>query len=496
MDDQNIFINLLTRIGFTQARQRDAIVNNGVLTCTDLLLLSKDDFDNIYTSIREDNRHRQAQNIVKIPISARAKLEAIRIELKQRQTCDSLPNVDRINEIDSDMAALFIKEQSELESADSITKDQLPEVAITKLTHSNWRTFKQSVLDVLSRTRGAHGIPLTYVIREQENGDYYDVYPTIIDKLVACTAHQGMQYKTDNMQVYTFLRDKTNETPAESTVAKFRRTLDGRAAWMALIALNESESYKRQLKSTAMTMIRNAVWNGPKKKFTLNDYYNVHVKAHNMLLEADSPLSDELKIQHFQDGIKEIRSIEQSTATLARVGDGDFAAYYRDLSSSLTSIYTLLNNAQSSRTIEGSDQRYINQMNSGQPQRGRGRGRGGRNHNRGGRSRGGRGRGRHTFGGQHYWQPEDKEYSNEEWSKLSHGQRQAVIHFRRGLRMQRQNDGGPSVQSDNRQINAVTNEDQSVPSQVQVPANSNRATASVPGTQGSVGSAFNGNRQP
>jgi hypothetical protein len=62
--------------------------------------------------------------------------------------------------------------------------------------------------------------------------------------------------------------------------------------------------------------------------------------------------------------------------------------------------------------------------------------------------------------------------------------------------MQRQNDGGPSVQSDNRQINAVTNEDQSVPSQVQVPANSNRATASVPGTQGSVGSAFNGNRQP
>jgi hypothetical protein len=265
---------------------------------------------------------------------------------------------------------------------------------------------------------------------------------------------------------------------------------------MALIALNESESYKRQLKSTAMTMIRNAVWNSPKKKFTLNDYYNVHVKAHNMLLEADSPLSDELKIQHFQDGIKEIRSIEQSTATLARVGDGDFAAYNRDLSSSLTSIYTLLNNAQSSRTIEGSDQRYINQMNSGQPQRGRGRGRGGRNHNRGGRSRGGRGRGRHTFGGQHYWQPEDKEYSNEEWSKLSHGQKQAVIHFRRGLRMQRQNDGGPNVQSDNRQINAVTNEDQSVPSQVQVPANSNRATASVPGTQGSVGSAFNGNRQP
>jgi hypothetical protein len=61
-----------------------------------------------------------------------------------------------------------------------------------------------------------------------------------------------------------------------------------------------------------MIMIRFAAWHGPKKKFTLNDdYYNIHVKA------ADAPLSDELKIQYFQDGIKEIRSIEQSTTTLA-----------------------------------------------------------------------------------------------------------------------------------------------------------------------------------
>jgi hypothetical protein len=40
--------------------------------------------------------------------------------LKQRQTCDSLPDVGSIDEIDSDMAALFIKEQAELESTDSI----------------------------------------------------------------------------------------------------------------------------------------------------------------------------------------------------------------------------------------------------------------------------------------------------------------------------------------------------------------------------------------
>lgn len=94
----------------------------------------------------------------------------------------------------------------------------------------------------------------------------------------------------------------------------------------------------------------------------LNGYYNIHVTVHNMLLEADAPLSDKLKIEHFQDVIKEVRSIEQqSTAALARVGDNDFAKYYRDLSSSLTSIYTLVHNAQQSCTLsDTNDPRHIN----------------------------------------------------------------------------------------------------------------------------------------
>jgi hypothetical protein len=497
MDDQQVFIALLTCIGLTQARQRDAITANGVMTCTDLLLLSKKDLENVYSVIREDNRNRQQNNMVRIPISSRAKLEAVRLELKRREICNALPDADQINAIDDAIAASYIKEQAELDNAEKTTRDQLPDVGIAKLSHTNWRSFKQSVLDVLARTRGAHGIPLSYVVRDGDVGDYFGNYETIMDKLVACVAHDGMQYSTDNKHVYTFLRDKTNDTPAESTVAKFQRTSNGRAAWLALISLNESESYKRQLKSKAMSMIGKAAWHGPKKKFTLNDYYNIHVKAHNMLLEADAPLSDELKIQHFQDGIKEIRSIEQSTATLARVGDNDFAKYYRDLSSSLTSIYTLVHNAQQSRTLsDGSDSRHINQLQTS----GRGRGRG---HNQGrGRNQGrGCGRGRNSSNSDlQYWRPEDKQYSDEEWNRLSHGQRQAVIHFRRGIRHNTQN---ANNQGNDRNINQVLvdQDQQSVPSQVQFAGdnngsqtNRNNSGTSVSGSRGNVGSAFNGNR--
>jgi len=254
MDDQQVFNALLTRIGFIQSSA--AITTNGVMTCTDLLLLSKKDLKNIYSVIREDNRNCQQNNMVKVPISARAKLEVIRLELNRREICNALPDADKINAIDDASAASFIKEQAELDDAEKTTRDQLPDVGIVKLSHTNWWSFKQSVLDVLARTRGVHGIELSYVVRDEDVGDYFDNYETIMhNKLVACISHEGMQYSTDNKHVFTFLCDKTNDTPVESTVVKSQRTSDGRAAWIALISLNESECYKRQLKSKkAMSM--------------------------------------------------------------------------------------------------------------------------------------------------------------------------------------------------------------------------------------------------
>lgn len=182
--------------------------------------------------------------MVKFPISSRAKLEAIRLELKWREICNALPNADQINAIDDAIAASYIKEQAKLDNAEKTTRDQLPNVGIAKLSHTNWQSFKQSVLNVLARTSDAHGIPLSYVVRDGDVGNYFGNYEMIMDKMEACVAHEGMQYSTDNKHVYMFLCDKTNDTPAESTVAKFQITSNGKLAWLALISLNESESYK------------------------------------------------------------------------------------------------------------------------------------------------------------------------------------------------------------------------------------------------------------
>jgi hypothetical protein len=103
-------------------------------------------------------------------------------------------------------------------------------------------------------------------------------------------------------------------------------------------------------------------------------------------------------------------------------------------------------------------------------------------------------------GNPQYWKPENKQYSDEEWSNLSYGQRQAVIHFRRGIKQSADN---ANNHGNERHINQMTHDQdqQSLPSQVQFSndnsgsqANRNNTGTSVTGSRGSAGSAFNGNR--
>ena len=57
-----------------------------------------------------------------------------------------------------------------------------------------------------SKTCGVHGIQLSsYVVRVGDVGDYFGDYETetIMDKLVARVAHEGMQYSTNNKHLST-----------------------------------------------------------------------------------------------------------------------------------------------------------------------------------------------------------------------------------------------------------------------------------------------------
>ena len=99
-------------------------------------------------------------------------------------------------------------------------------------------------------------------------------------------------------------------------------------------------------------------------------YYTIHSNAHNNLEKAGEPISNEMKITNFCNGLKDVVAINYAITSKTEAGVATFDEFYNSFSAKLMSHLTLVN--ASSSSLSGS----INSVSHG------------------GRGRGGRGRGR------------------------------------------------------------------------------------------------------
>ena len=99
--------------------------------------------------------------------------------------------------------------------AESVTKG-LGEVAISKLTSNKWIEFKTALCESLSRIIGKNKIPLTYLIRESAVNDFNEPYNNRVERLVACTLHQGAAFTSDNGDLYSLIVQHTEGTEGYS----------------------------------------------------------------------------------------------------------------------------------------------------------------------------------------------------------------------------------------------------------------------------------------
>ena len=98
---------------------------------------------------------------------------------------------------------------------------------------------------------GALG-PLAYVIRENatvetepqdslEPNSYYGKSRSLAQELIDRIAHTGPIFKSDNGRVFMKICETVKGMSCESTVKAFARTIDGRAAYFALISIHAGE---------------------------------------------------------------------------------------------------------------------------------------------------------------------------------------------------------------------------------------------------------------
>ena len=459
-------------IGLSSKEQRTAIITHGFDTCQGLLDTTNEGIKEVFNAINLENRNAAAKDKVIIREQIKQRFYGARAELMMRTECGADLSTALLTAIDTDDMDDFVrKHNSWKEYKKAASNMSLPSVTVPKLTKNNWKLYSQAIRELLTRQRGTHNIPLIYVIR-QTTSNYDDRFSSTEEQLIKCIKLSGGKFRSDNSSVWSLLSEHAVGTEAESIVNRYQSIRDGRAAWNALLAHMQSTSYVDNLKSHAMHKLTTSAYNGEKKNFGIVKYYQIHSEAHNDLASAGEPLTDGMKITHFLQGMRDDTAMNFAITTKSEAAVNTFEEFYNSFSAKLSTKLTLTQPNQTSH-------RHINQLNSsnsngnrqgnGNGSRGGGRGsrRGGRDNNRGGRGNG-RGRGgrfgnrnRHNPIGGRGWRPQAREYSSEEWSQLSYEQRQRIFDLRNHIR---DNESGGS-----RRVSQVTQDDNTIPSQVGLP---------------------------
>jgi hypothetical protein len=191
---------------------------------------------------------------------------------------------------------------------------------------------------ILTRVRGAAGIPLAYVIRHQlepPNGDddppygkEDSIYPSYDKEMIARapilkpgTWRDGQEehletsgpfaanFKGDNMKVWSILHAMLSTTGAWQHVKKFTAGQNGHQAWRTLQTHYFGTDKIDLMANAILTALKNLHYSGDRANFTFDKYCTAHVEQHNQHAALQEygikPLEERDKILHFQQGIKD-----------------------------------------------------------------------------------------------------------------------------------------------------------------------------------------------
>jgi hypothetical protein len=269
------------------------------------------------------------------------------------------------------------------------------------------------------------------------------VYATEQEFSVSTTPLEGDLYDLDNERVYAIVKHLILEGPGWAYITNvIDRSKDGRAAWLALRAHYEGESYMNKQKKDAYRLIEHLHYKGERATFTFEHFSGQLTKAYNDLQRYNEPILESKKVRDLLNIISDPKL--ESAKQAIRINP----TYKNNFSMALNFLAESVDTQVGSKTYmisslqqggRGTHRGYHGRSN---PRGGRGRfghfTYRGRNANHGGQGRGGRtGRGRshgnddptsNTSGNNTYIPPS-------EWNAMTPNQRQTFLQARAAARI-------------------------------------------------------------
>lgn len=185
-------------------------------------------------------------------------------------------------------------------------------------------TFIEDFPDMLIEYTGCNGIPLAYVVREDEAVPHHSTdpmyltegsrYRSVREELTvrASISFTSANFNVDNRRVFRILLDAIKEFPdVKVWIKDFMQSRDGRAAWKAFKEHFLGSSQLDNVADRASRKLESLVYTGEKQRYTYETHVSHFKQAHLDLEKAGAPLEERTKVRQF---LKSITAAELQTA--------------------------------------------------------------------------------------------------------------------------------------------------------------------------------------
>jgi hypothetical protein len=173
MNSREVFSNFLNDMaGLTIARNRNAMLDF-IGTFADLLSTRDKELEDFVTNVHRSNSGLIAREKIYIGPAAVLSIQAMLFELKDRQNCGALPTEPVLRAINRDQVTMLRQARSQAkEQRDQHNNTTLPTMTIPKFIGRNYDEFMTAFTTLASRQIGANELPLDYLMRENDVGEY------------------------------------------------------------------------------------------------------------------------------------------------------------------------------------------------------------------------------------------------------------------------------------------------------------------------------------
>lgn len=283
-------------IGFRQDDNRNALISDAFESFNDVKLLTEKDITTLSSSFAARTQQNGRMHIG----TRRTKwLKAFVHWNQDFYRISQLPSIVSLNETTfKEQLSRALTRADIRQSLKSQTSTAASAASPGPLkSEREWKQWEEKFLNYAGTHVGANGIPLSYVIRDNDDPDTATEHSDFIKQTIACAPLSGEYYNADRLSVFNMITSFTTGQPSGDWVKDTNRYADGRRSMNALRSHFAGEGNASRNLGVAERLHESLHYRN-ERAMTFESFLTNCQKMFNIYKHEDEPLTEEAKVRY------------------------------------------------------------------------------------------------------------------------------------------------------------------------------------------------------